>query len=86
MHTGKCKAYTAFIAPLVAIASRMASGDENFPVPRIRRERNSRPAMTKGLNDIGDNLENSAGLSRREEFNSQVNLLMVAASHVGLHG
>jgi hypothetical protein len=32
----------------------MASGDENLPVPRIRRDGNSRPAMTNGLqsNDI----------------------------------
>jgi hypothetical protein len=34
--------------PLAASASRMASGDENFPVPRIRRELKVRPAMTKG--------------------------------------
>jgi hypothetical protein len=45
----------------------MASGDGNFPVPRISRERNSRPAMTKGLNDIWNNLENFRRLSRREE-------------------
>ena len=53
--------------PLAASASRMASGEGNFPVPRIRREPNVRPAMTKGLNDIRDNLENCGELSRREE-------------------
>jgi len=35
-------------------------------VPRIRREPNVRPAMTKGLNDIRDNLENCGELSRRD--------------------
>jgi hypothetical protein len=35
----------------------MASGDENFPVPKMRRELKVRPAMTKGLNDIADNVE-----------------------------
>src|SRR5258706_13507513 len=34
--------------PLAASASRMASGDENFPVPKIRRDRKILPAMTNG--------------------------------------
>jgi hypothetical protein len=33
-------------APLASKASRMASGDENLPVPKMRRERKMRPAMT----------------------------------------
>jgi hypothetical protein len=41
-------------APLDSRASRIISGDENFPVPRKRRERNSRPAITKFFaTDIG---------------------------------
>jgi hypothetical protein len=42
-------------APLASRASRMASGDENFPVPRINLEENSLPAITNGaqVNDIG---------------------------------
>ena len=35
-------------APLAANASRIASEDENLPVPKINRERNSRFAMTNG--------------------------------------
>ena len=34
--------------PLAAMASRIASLEENFPVPRISRELNSRPAMVSG--------------------------------------
>src|SRR3989442_15265654 len=35
-------------APLASSASRIFSGEENFPVPRIRREPNSCPAMVNG--------------------------------------
>src|SRR6266542_2445278 len=35
-------------APLASSASRIFSGEANFPVPRIRRERNSCPAMVNG--------------------------------------
>jgi hypothetical protein len=35
-------------APLAASAPRMASGEENFPVPKMSRERNIRPAITNG--------------------------------------
>jgi hypothetical protein len=35
-------------APLASSASRMASGDENFPVPKIKRDRKILPAMTNG--------------------------------------
>jgi len=35
-------------APLAARASRIVSGDENFPVPMMSRERKIRPAMAKG--------------------------------------
>ena len=34
--------------PLASSASRIASGDENFPVPTMRRDWNSRPATTSG--------------------------------------
>src|SRR5437870_3192814 len=41
-------------APLASRASRMVSGEENFPVPKMRRERKIRPAMINGWfdNDI----------------------------------
>ena len=47
----------------------MASGEGNFPVPKIRREPKVRPAMTSGLfeNDMTDNLENYAGLSSQRD-------------------
>src|SRR5271170_8208107 len=63
------RATVTISAPLAASASRMASGDENFPVPMMSRERKIRPAMTNGWfeSDIADNLENSGRLSRREE-------------------
>ena len=32
---------------MLSIARRIASGEENFPVPIINRERKSRPAITK---------------------------------------
>src|ERR1051325_9585702 len=35
-------------APLASSALCIACGEENFPVPRIKRERNSRPAIIKG--------------------------------------
>src|SRR5882757_9034805 len=66
LKSARRRATVTISVPLAASASRMASGDENFPVPRISRERNSRPAMTRGLNDIRDNLENCGQLSRRE--------------------
>ncbi len=56
--------------PLAASASRIASGDENFPVPSIRREPNSRPAITNGSFTSCIVLQHKAGwqgLSRREE-------------------
>src|SRR5688572_20430206 len=34
--------------PLASSASRIASPDENFPVPTMRRDANARPAMTRG--------------------------------------
>jgi hypothetical protein len=48
----------------------MASGEGNFPVPKIRRDPKVRPAMTSGLfeNDMTDNLENYADLSRHEQM------------------
>jgi hypothetical protein len=47
----------------------MASGEGNFPVPKIRREPKVRPAMTSSLfeNDMTDNLENYAGLSSQRD-------------------
>jgi hypothetical protein len=46
----------------------MASGDENFPVPMMSRDRKVRPAMVNDwlADDIAANLEQCAGLSRRE--------------------
>ena len=46
----------------------MASGDENFPVPMMSRERNFRPAMTNDwlADDMASNLGNNAGLSSSE--------------------
>ena len=46
----------------------MASGEGNFPVPKIRREPKVRPAMTSGLfeNDMTDNLENYEALSSHQ--------------------
>ena len=56
-------------APLAVRASRMASGDENFPVPMMSREQNVRPAMVSGLDDkdIPTSLGKNHRLSRREE-------------------
>jgi hypothetical protein len=57
LKSARRKATVTISVPLAASASRMASGEGNFPVPKIRRERNSRPAMMSGLfeNDMTDN-------------------------------
>jgi hypothetical protein len=65
----------------------MASGDGNFPVPRIRRDRKVLPAMTNGwlADDIPNNLRKNAALSRRDagrsggNFFATKNRLFVAA-------
>ena len=48
LKSARRKATVTISAPLASSASRMTSGEENLPVPRIRRERKVRPAMTKG--------------------------------------
>ena len=66
VKSARRRATVTISAPLAARASRMASGDENFPVPMMSRDRNIRPAMTNGwlADDIPVNLRNFAGLSR----------------------
>ena len=68
LKSARRKATVTISAPLASSASRMASGEENFPVPMMSRERKIRPAMTSGWfeSDIPDNLENLGSLSRRE--------------------
>ena len=46
LRSARRSATVTISAPLAASASRIASGDENFPVPRMRRELNRRPAIT----------------------------------------
>jgi len=48
LKSARRKATVTISVPLAANASRMASGDENLPVPASRRELKLRPAMTKG--------------------------------------
>src|SRR5258706_4562899 len=48
VRSARRSATVTISAPLTASASRIASGDANLPVPRISRERNSRPAIVIG--------------------------------------
>jgi len=43
--------------PLAASASRIVSGDENFPVPMMSREVNFLPAIVNGPTDIPRNVK-----------------------------
>ncbi len=54
LRSARRNATVTISVPLAASASRIDSGEENLPVPRISRDENSRPAMTNGLqsNDI----------------------------------
>jgi hypothetical protein len=48
LKSARRNATVTISAPLASSASRKTSGAENFPVPRMSRERKIRPAMTKG--------------------------------------
>src|SRR5438034_11536112 len=48
LRSARRSATVTISAPLASSASRIFSGEENFPVPRIRREPNSCPAMVNG--------------------------------------
>src|SRR6266540_7508878 len=48
LKSARRSATVTISAPLASSASRIFSGEANFPVPRIRRERNSCPAMVNG--------------------------------------
>src|SRR5687768_4828149 len=48
LRSARRSATVTISVPLAANASRIASGDENLPVPIISRDRNSRPAILNG--------------------------------------
>src|SRR5256886_8042847 len=48
LRSARRSATVTISAPLASSASRIFSGEENFPVPRIKREPNSCPAMVNG--------------------------------------
>src|SRR5437867_11098344 len=51
LKSARRRATVTSSAPLASSASRMVSGEENFPVPKMRRERKIRPAMINGWFD-----------------------------------
>jgi len=48
LKSARRSATVTISAPLASNAARINSGDENFPVPKIKREENSRSAIVKG--------------------------------------
>src|SRR5580704_19338501 len=61
LKSARRKATVTISVPLADKASRMLSGEGNFPVPKIRRESKVRPAMTNGrlICDMVDNVRKS---------------------------
>jgi hypothetical protein len=57
-------------APLASRAARIDSGEENLPVPRIRRDRKVRPAMTKGAlsESIEERIGQDGGLANESDI------------------
>src|SRR5258706_5724622 len=51
LRSARRKATVTISVPLALSASRIASGEQNLPVPRMRREPNFRPAMVRELSN-----------------------------------
>src|ERR1044071_911915 len=64
LKSARRKATVTISAPLASRASRISSGDENLPVPRISLELNSRPAIFNFV-AVGDTRDRIGG---RREF------------------
>src|SRR5271154_1934381 len=68
LKSARRNATVTISVPLAAIASRIASGDGNFPVPKTRRDWKLRPAIVNGWfsNRIAGSINGWNDLSRRE--------------------